>query len=99
MAIKFILQEIWRNDLINLLNHVEVSILTWIVGHVDTLVSELSSDLVDSVDAADDQHLVVQLRRDTHEQLHVQVVVVSHERLEKVNKNIVDLKHCQITAF
>jgi hypothetical protein len=29
---------------------------------------------------------VVQLRRDSHEQLHVQVVVVSHERLEKLIK-------------
>ncbi len=56
------------------------------MGHVDTLVSELSPDLVDSVDATDDQHLVVQLRRDSHEQLHVQVVVVSHERLEKLIK-------------
>lgn len=50
--------------------------------HVDGLVSELPSDLVDPIDAADDQHLVVQLRRDSHEQLHVQVVVVRHERLK-----------------
>ena len=56
--------------------------LTGIVGHVDGLVPELTADLVDPVDAADDQHLVVQLRRDSHEQPHVQVVVVGHERLK-----------------
>jgi hypothetical protein len=30
---------------------------------------------------------VVQLRRDAHEQLHVQVVVVGHERLERIKKS------------
>ena len=54
--------------------------------HVDALVSELSSDLVDAIDSSHDQHLVVQFRRDSHEQLHVQVVVVRHERLQKREK-------------
>ena len=49
--------------------------------HVNRLIPELAPDLVDPVDSADDQHLVIQLRRDSHEQLHVQVVVVGHERL------------------
>ena len=50
--------------------------------HIDGLISELSSNFVNTIDATDDEHLVVQLRRHTHEQLHVQVVMVSQERLE-----------------
>jgi len=57
--------------------------------HVDGLVSKLATDLVDPVDAANDQHLVVQLRRDPHEQLHVQIVVMRHERLEREVANCV----------
>ena len=56
------------------------------MGHVDALVSELPSDLVDAIDSSDNQHLVVQFRRDSHEQLHVQVIVIRHEGLKKVSK-------------
>ena len=46
----------------------------------DPLVPEVAVDLVDALDAADGQPLQVQLRRDAQEQLHVERVVVRHER-------------------
>lgn len=52
-----------------------------IVGKVNAFVSELATHLIHTLQTTDDQHLQVQLRRDTHEQVHVEVVVVSHERL------------------
>ena len=50
-----------------------------IMGQIDTLVAELLADLEHAVHATDDKHLEVELWGNTHEQLHVQVVV---ERLE-----------------
>ena len=47
-----------------------------VVGHVNPLVTELSTNLVDSLDASHDEHLEVELGGDTHEELHAEVVVV-----------------------
>ena len=44
-------------------------------------VPELFADLVDPVDASDDEHLVIQLGCHPHKQIHVQVVVMRHEGL------------------
>ena len=52
-----------------------------VVGEVDPLVAELAADLVHAVQAADDEHLQVQLGRHAHEQVEVEVVVVRHEGL------------------
>ena len=46
----------------------------------DPLVPEVAVDLVDALQAADDQPLQVQLRRDAQEELHVERVVMRHER-------------------
>ena len=46
----------------------------------DPLVPEVTVDLVDPFDAADAQPLEVELRRDAQEQLHVERVVMRHER-------------------
>ena len=46
----------------------------------DPLVPEVAVDLVDPLDAADRQPLQIQLRRDAQEQLHVERVVMRHER-------------------
>ena len=43
------------------------------------LVAEVAVDLVDALEAADDQALQVQLRRDAQEEVHVERVVVRHE--------------------
>ena len=42
---------------------------------------KLAADFVDSVDAADDEHLVVEFRRNAHVTVEVQLVVVGDERL------------------
>ena len=52
-----------------------------VVCHVYTLISELSPNLVHSVKPTNYKHLQVQLRCHSHEQIHVQVVVVSDKRL------------------
>jgi hypothetical protein len=52
-----------------------------VVREVNALVAELPADLVDAVEAAHDEHLQVQLRRDSHEQVHVEVVVMCDEGL------------------
>lgn len=52
-----------------------------VVGKIDSLVSELAANLVHTLETTHNQHLQVQLRRDTHEQIHVVLVVVSDERL------------------
>ena len=44
------------------------------------LVPEVAVDLVDALEAADGQPLEIQLRRDAQEQLHVERVVMRHER-------------------
>ena len=51
-----------------------------VVRQVDALVAELPSDLVHPIESSDDEHLEVQLRRDPHEHLERQVVVVGDER-------------------
>ena len=52
-----------------------------VVRQVDALVAELAADLVHAVDAADDEHLEVELGRDAHEKLLAEVVVPRLERL------------------
>lgn len=52
-----------------------------VVGKVNAFVSELATDLIDTLQATDDQHLKIQLWRNTHEQVHVQLVVVGNEGL------------------
>lgn len=51
------------------------------MGQVHALVTELTSHLVHTVEATDDQHLEVQLWGDTQVHVHVEVVVVGDERL------------------
>jgi hypothetical protein len=48
---------------------------------VDPLIPELLANLKHPVQPANDEHLEVQLRRNAHEHLHVQVVVVRLEGL------------------
>lgn len=52
-----------------------------VVGQVNALIPELPPDLVNPVKPADHQHLEVQLRSNSHVELHVEVVVVGHEGL------------------
>ena len=52
-----------------------------VVPGADAFVAEVAVDLVDALEAADDQALEVQLRRDAQEQVEVQRVVVRGERL------------------
>lgn len=52
-----------------------------VVGQVDTLVTELTAHLVHTLQTTDDEHLQVQLGGDTHEQVHVVLVVVGDEGL------------------
>ena len=47
----------------------------------DAFVAEVAVDLEHALEAADDQALQVQLRRDAQEHLHVERVVVRDERL------------------
>lgn len=51
------------------------------MGQVNAFVSELPTNLVDSVKTADSKHLEIQLWRDTEEHVHIQVIVVCDERL------------------
>ena len=46
----------------------------------DPLVAEVAVDLVDPLETADRQPLEIQLRRDAQEQVHVERVVMRHER-------------------
>jgi hypothetical protein len=50
-----------------------------VVREVDALVAELAAQLVDAVEAADDELLEVELGRDAHEEVEVEVVVVRDE--------------------
>ena len=52
-----------------------------VVAAVDPLVAEVPADLVDALEAADQQALQVQLQRDPQVQVDVQHVVVGDERL------------------
>jgi hypothetical protein len=51
-----------------------------VVARRDSLVAEIAVDLVDALDAADDQALQEQLRRDAQVHIHAQRVVVRLER-------------------
>ena len=51
-----------------------------VVARRHALVAERAVDLVDALEAADEQPLEVQLGRDAQVQLHVERVVVRHER-------------------
>ena len=51
-----------------------------VVPRRDAFVAEVAVDLEHALEAADDQALQVQLRRDAQEQLHVERVVVRDER-------------------
>ena len=48
-----------------------------VVRHVDALVPELTADLVHAINAADDELLQVELGRDAHAQVELQIVVKS----------------------
>jgi hypothetical protein len=50
-----------------------------VVSHVNTFITELLSNLEDTVESTDNKHLEVEFGGNAHEQFHVQVVV---ERLE-----------------
>lgn len=52
-----------------------------VVGKIDTLVAELTANLVDTLETTDDQLLEEQLGGDTHVQLHIEVIVVCLEGL------------------
>lgn len=52
-----------------------------IVSQIDSFVTEQTSNLVDTVDSSDNEHFVVELRSDTQEQVHVQIVVMGDKRL------------------
>lgn len=52
-----------------------------VVGEIDALVPELTPDFVNSFNTAYHKLLKVELRRDTHVELHAEVVVVGDERL------------------
>ena len=53
----------------------------WIMSQIDTLIPELPSQFVDAFQASDNQHLKIELWRNTHEKIHVQVIVMCYEWL------------------
>ncbi len=52
-----------------------------VVGLINTLVSELTSNLVNSLKTTDNQLLEVKLGSNSHKQIHVQIVMVGNEGL------------------
>ncbi|KAJ6256208.1 Ubiquitin carboxyl-terminal hydrolase [Drechslerella dactyloides] len=52
-----------------------------VMCQVDALVSELAADFVDALETTDDQHLEVEFWGDTHEEVHVELVMVRDEWL------------------
>ena len=46
----------------------------------DALVAEIAIDLIDAVEAADDQALQIKLRRDSQIEVHVERVVMGDKR-------------------
>lgn len=52
-----------------------------VVSQVNALVSELATDLIHTFQTTDNEHLQIQLWGDTHEQIHIELVVVGDERL------------------
>mmetsp|Transcript_36980 Transcript_36980/g.75452 ORF Transcript_36980/g.75452 Transcript_36980/m.75452 type:complete len:209 (-) Transcript_36980:815-1441(-) len=53
----------------------------WVVCEVNTLIAELSPNLIHSVKSTNDKHLEIQLRCNTKVQVHTQVIVVCNEWL------------------
>ena len=72
-----------------------------VVPRRDALVAVAAADLVDALEPAHDQALQVQLRRDAHEEVHVERVVVGLERLrggaadERVHRRRLDLEEAR----
>ncbi|KAL7354378.1 hypothetical protein ACKS0A_10728 [Histoplasma ohiense] len=52
-----------------------------VMSEIDALVSELTTQLVNSFQATDNQHFEIKLRSDTQEHVHVEVVVVRNKWL------------------
>lgn len=52
-----------------------------VVGQINALITELTANLVYTVKTTDNQHLEVELGRNTHKEVHVELVVMSHEGL------------------
>lgn len=52
-----------------------------VVGKVNALIAELAAQFVHTLEAADNKHFQVQLGGNTHEQIHVQVIMMGDERL------------------
>src|SRR3989338_4060252 len=52
-----------------------------VVGQIDTLVSEVATDFVNTLETTDHKHLEVELGSDAHEQVELEIVVMGHERL------------------
>ena len=60
---------------------IQAPFLAFLISSSDNDQPELSSDFVDSVDAANDEHLVVEFGSDSHVTIDVQLVVMRDERL------------------
>lgn len=54
---------------------------TRVVSQIHALISKLSAHLIDTVQSTDNKHLEVELRSDSEVHVHVEIVVVSNERL------------------
>ena len=50
---------------------------------INTLISELPSNLIHPIQTTHNQHLQIQLRRNTHEQIHIQIIMMRDERLSR----------------
>jgi hypothetical protein len=63
------------------ISHVEfATCVLGVMSLIDGLIPEVPTDFVDSIKPTDDQLLEEELRSDSHIELHIQIVVVSHER-------------------
>jgi hypothetical protein len=51
------------------------------VGKINAFVTELTTHFVHTLETSDDEHLQVQLGSHTHEQVHIEIVVMSNEGL------------------
>ncbi|KAG8975506.1 hypothetical protein FRC05_005575 [Tulasnella sp. 425] len=54
----------------------------WEIESIDAFVTEDATDLLDSIETTDDEFLEIQLRSDTQEQIELEVVAMSDERLD-----------------
>mmetsp|Transcript_59178 Transcript_59178/g.157505 ORF Transcript_59178/g.157505 Transcript_59178/m.157505 type:complete len:233 (-) Transcript_59178:427-1125(-) len=55
----------------------------WIVRHVNTLVPEVSANLIDAIEATNHQGLEIQFWCHPHEKIQTEIVVVGHKRLSR----------------